>query len=365
MATPVVVSGASGRMGQTVVRLAREAGDFDVIGGIDREASTSAHNLPRIDTIDRAADLIRRADVVIDFSASEATTQLLRDRAARPARQGDRHRHDRAGAGYRGRTRHTRQGDRGAPLRQLQHRREPDARAGRSGGACARRRAFRCRDRRGAPPAQGGCAKRHRARARPRHCEGARHTARSREKRRAHPGKAARGRPAKSASTRCAAARSPAITKSRSSARASNFAIAHHAADRAIFAEGAIRAARWIAGKPAGRYTMKDVLGISSKTGDMDYQEIRDLIANAKKQHPSPRTCDTTATLEVPPSDDLKVFPTGADTTILIGEWEAVSPVIEKRGRPCATTTSRTIAATRPFRCSISSRSKRASSRAP
>ena len=38
--------------------------------------------------------------------------------------------------------------------------------------------------------------------------------------------------------------------------------LAHVAADRALFAEGALRAARWIAGRPAGRYTMRDVLGL-------------------------------------------------------------------------------------------------------
>jgi 4-hydroxy-tetrahydrodipicolinate reductase len=29
-----------------------------------------------------------------------------------------------------------------------------------------------------------------------------------------------------------------------------------------IFARGALRAALWLAGKPAGRYTMADVLGL-------------------------------------------------------------------------------------------------------
>jgi 4-hydroxy-tetrahydrodipicolinate reductase len=38
--------------------------------------------------------------------------------------------------------------------------------------------------------------------------------------------------------------------------------LAHVAQDRALFAEGALRAAKWIAGKPAGCYTMKDVLGL-------------------------------------------------------------------------------------------------------
>lgn len=64
----------------------------------------------------------------------------------------------------------------------------------------------------------------------------------------------------------------------------------------------------------------------------MDYQEIRDLIANARKRTPVTAYVRHDGTLEVPPSDDLKVFPAGDETTILIGEWEAVSPVIEKAG---------------------------------
>ena len=38
--------------------------------------------------------------------------------------------------------------------------------------------------------------------------------------------------------------------------------LGHRAESRAIFAKGAIRAAHWLAGKPAGRYTMADVLGL-------------------------------------------------------------------------------------------------------
>lgn len=40
--------------------------------------------------------------------------------------------------------------------------------------------------------------------------------------------------------------------------------IGHRAEDRAIFASGAIRAALWLAGKPAGRHAMSDVLGLSA-----------------------------------------------------------------------------------------------------
>jgi 4-hydroxy-tetrahydrodipicolinate reductase len=37
--------------------------------------------------------------------------------------------------------------------------------------------------------------------------------------------------------------------------------LTHRADDRAIFARGAVRAALWLAGKPAGRYSMDQVLG--------------------------------------------------------------------------------------------------------
>jgi 4-hydroxy-tetrahydrodipicolinate reductase len=37
--------------------------------------------------------------------------------------------------------------------------------------------------------------------------------------------------------------------------------LTHRATSRDVFAHGALRAARWIAGKPAGSYTLRDVLG--------------------------------------------------------------------------------------------------------
>jgi 4-hydroxy-tetrahydrodipicolinate reductase len=39
-------------------------------------------------------------------------------------------------------------------------------------------------------------------------------------------------------------------------------ALSHLAENRAIFAKGAVRAALWLIGKPAGRYTMPEVLGL-------------------------------------------------------------------------------------------------------
>ncbi len=60
----------------------------------------------------------------------------------------------------------------------------------------------------------------------------------------------------------------------------------------------------------------------------MDYQQIRDLIANARKKTPVTVHVRHDDPLEVEASESLKVFPTGAGTTVLIGEWSAVEPVL-------------------------------------
>jgi 4-hydroxy-tetrahydrodipicolinate reductase len=39
--------------------------------------------------------------------------------------------------------------------------------------------------------------------------------------------------------------------------------LSHSARDRSLFARGAVAAARWVAGKPAGEYDMQDVLGMT------------------------------------------------------------------------------------------------------
>src|SRR5262249_4816121 len=46
--------------------------------------------------------------------------------------------------------------------------------------------------------------------------------------------------------------------------QAERIEIAHRATSRVIFAAGALRAAAWVVGKPPGRYTMLDVLGLPS-----------------------------------------------------------------------------------------------------
>ena len=39
--------------------------------------------------------------------------------------------------------------------------------------------------------------------------------------------------------------------------------LSHSARDRGLFARGAVAAARWVAGRPAGEYDMQDVLGFA------------------------------------------------------------------------------------------------------
>ena len=42
--------------------------------------------------------------------------------------------------------------------------------------------------------------------------------------------------------------------------------LTHRATSRDNFARGAVRAARWVVGKPAGLYDMQDVLGFKGAT---------------------------------------------------------------------------------------------------
>ncbi len=60
----------------------------------------------------------------------------------------------------------------------------------------------------------------------------------------------------------------------------------------------------------------------------MDYQEIRDLIANARKVTPVTVYVRHEGALEAESAQDLHVYPTGAGTTVLIGDWAPVESVI-------------------------------------
>jgi 4-hydroxy-tetrahydrodipicolinate reductase len=86
MPTKIVISGATGRMGQTLVRLIADDSNLEVIGGIDRERldgdEAARYGCRVIETADGAQDVIRDADVVIDFSAVAGLQNLLTKRKA-------------------------------------------------------------------------------------------------------------------------------------------------------------------------------------------------------------------------------------------------------------------------------------------
>lgn len=79
--TSIVLCGVGGRMGQTVVRLARELDDVDVFAGIDRHVASGEParvlGVERIVGMEDAAEVIARADVVLDFSSPEGVRTLL------------------------------------------------------------------------------------------------------------------------------------------------------------------------------------------------------------------------------------------------------------------------------------------------
>lgn len=66
--------------------------------------------------------------------------------------------------------------------------------------------------------------------------------------------------------------------------------------------------------------------------GSMNYEEIRDLIANARKRTPVTVYVRHDGELNDPGAEDLMVFPTGAGTTVLAGEWDAARALIESAG---------------------------------
>ena len=79
-----VITGASGRMGALLVRLVRDTSGFVLHGGTDKPGSASigldvglaAHLAPlEVSTVDSLAQALKGADVVIDFTTPEASTE--------------------------------------------------------------------------------------------------------------------------------------------------------------------------------------------------------------------------------------------------------------------------------------------------
>lgn len=65
----------------------------------------------------------------------------------------------------------------------------------------------------------------------------------------------------------------------------------------------------------------------------MDYQQIRDIIANSRKSTPVTVYVRHDGPLAAEPTDELKVFPMGPETTVLIGEWSQVQAVLDGADR--------------------------------
>lgn len=73
--TRVVISGIRGRMGQTLVRLAGERSDMRIVGGIGTRADESL-DIP-VRPIAEATEMLAGAEVLIDFSTAAATRELV------------------------------------------------------------------------------------------------------------------------------------------------------------------------------------------------------------------------------------------------------------------------------------------------
>ena len=76
MALAVLLSGAGGRMGGTLRRLIESGDDLELVGGIDREGFDVPREAP-VHSIEAAGGLVAAADVIIDFSAPAFLRSLI------------------------------------------------------------------------------------------------------------------------------------------------------------------------------------------------------------------------------------------------------------------------------------------------
>jgi 4-hydroxy-tetrahydrodipicolinate reductase len=257
----LVVSGATGRMGAAIARLAAADETLRIVGGLDRDGSESAApGFPEIRPVAEAGELIRSADAVVDFSAPEFLGQLLSEQgdalAGRALVAGT------TGLGPAEESLLTRAAERSPVLTaanfsvgvnvllalveraaralgpeydveivEAHHRRKEDAP---SGTALALGQAV----------AAG---------------RGVDLAAVRRDGRSGRPG----ARPA--AEIGFHALRGGSVVGEHDVMFIGDLdrvELVHRATDRALFAAGALRAARWLAGRPAGRYDMRQVLGL-------------------------------------------------------------------------------------------------------
>lgn len=83
----IIINGATGRMGATLIRLAGEAKDIRLVGAVDIPSSLQIGKevCRGVQITGRIKELITSADVVIDFTSADATLELLE--TARGARK--------------------------------------------------------------------------------------------------------------------------------------------------------------------------------------------------------------------------------------------------------------------------------------
>ncbi len=261
MPVRIVLSGATGRMGQTLSRMIRDDDALHLVGGIGKMPEPACEiGCPVVDTPETAGAWIRDADVVIDFSAPELLRRIVEMHgdtlAGKALVVGT------TGLGDGDRTMLERVAERTAVLQaanfsvgvnllvalaeraasvlgddydveivETHHRRKVDAPSGTAlalGEAVARGRGVALGDVR---------------------VDG----------RSGRPGERPRGQVGFHALRGGDVVGEHRVMLIGDRER---IELAHLAQDRALFAEGALRAARWIASKPAGTYTMNDVLGL-------------------------------------------------------------------------------------------------------
>lgn len=257
----IVLSGATGRMGQTLAGLIADGGGMRLLGGIGRMPERGCDiGCPIVETPETAGGWIREADVVVDFSAPEllrrllemhgdalagralvvGTTGLTEDEQVLLARQAERSAVLQAANFSVGvnllvalaeQAASVLGDDYDVEIVEAHHRRKADAPSGTAlalGEAVARGRGVALGEVR---------------------IDG----------RSGRPGERPRGEIA------FHAVRGGDIVGEHSVmliGERERVTLGHAAQDRALFAEGALRAARWMAGQAPGTYTMRDVLGL-------------------------------------------------------------------------------------------------------
>jgi 4-hydroxy-tetrahydrodipicolinate reductase len=262
MATRIVVSGATGRMGAQVGRLVRDAPDLELVGGIAPDGPPADSPYATVVPVQGAGSLIERCDVLVDFSAPDHLRALL-------TAHGDALAGRAIVVGTTGLGEHERRA-----LDDAVHRSAVLVAANFAIGVNVLlelvRRAARALDpeafdveiveahhrhKADAPSGTALALGRAVAQARGRSLEDVRRDGRS-----------GQGAERPTGEIAFHALRGGEIVGEHEVhfiGASERLSLGHVASDRALFADGALRAARWIAGREPGSYTMRDVLGLT------------------------------------------------------------------------------------------------------